>query len=258
MSTRILLVILWLLPLPQGLLAQNNPQTQQETRMRYLEANDLLETSQAMEAALLTYLNREAIYLPAPRRMQIARFFSFVMILHKMQPEDISMLAEAGLNVAHALTADNRPLKEQALMTDLVITGTVNEYEMVTANDGTKFRDIHIQINNTYKGIAPDDIITIRQRNGREYGENPAEAAELEPGDTYLLLLSNGMFRYGQSSRSTPAQENVQVPEDRLASYFSIYRQYKMDGDKVLWSGYNKRKTRKALEEVRWLDELLQ
>ncbi len=257
-SRTLLLLTLWLLVLPHGLLAQNNdPQARQEARNRYLQENDLLETSQAMESALLAYLNREAVYLPAPQRMQTASFFSFVMILHRMRPADIDRLSEAGLDIAHALTADNRPLKEQALMTDLVVTGTVNDHELLTADDGSEFKDIHIQIKDTYKGIAPAEVITIRQRNGREYGENPAAAAELEIGDTYLLLLSNGMFRYGQMSRSTPAQENVRVSEEKLPTYFSIYRQYKMDGDKVLWSGYNKRQTRRALEEVRWLDELL-
>lgn len=238
--------------------AQDNTANIQQSRLQYLEAVGLENTYQEVQTALLNLLDREAVYLPRPRREHMSLFFAFVLTLHGQQAKDIETLHGAGIDVAHAFSADNRPLVEQALLTDLVVTGTVEGDTLLRAVDGTVFRDVRIRIKDVYRGITPAVVITIRQRNGREYGENPAVAAALDTGNTYLLLLSNGLFRYSQARRTTAATTSLRVPDEALDSYFSIYRQYEMDGDRVLWSGYSKRKTRKALEEVRRLDALLQ
>ena len=231
---------------------------QQETRQLYLEREGLADTAFEVESALVDLMNKKAGYLPAPRRAQMATYFSFVLTLSGLNAQDLQMLDAEGLDILHAISSDNRPLVEQSLLADLVVTGTVLGHKKITNAAGDAFTDVSIKVDDVFKGILPETTITIRQRNGLEFGENPREAAQLTEGKTYLLLLSNSMFRYGMSSRVAENDLALIVEEEALPSYFSIYRHYEMAGDRVLWSGYNKRKTRKALKDVRWLDGLLQ
>ena len=226
-----------------------------QDRNTYLKHIDAYETSQGVEAALATLLEKQPSFLMASSKQQIAAFFSFVLTLNGYTGDILLELREEGLDVAHAITANNRPLVEQALMADLVVKGTVSGEAFVDGEPGALFREITVRIDDVFKGAIDAEEITIRQRNGREYGENPAEAARLEQGRSYLLLLSNGLFRYAVFS------DTDDLPESQSAdysNYYSIYRHYEMDGQRILWSGYNKRKSKRALDEVRWLDTFTQ
>ena len=224
-----------------------------QTREEYAQHLNADETMVNVEQTLRSILNSYAGFLPATRKEQMASFFSFILTLNGYTGEKLQTLSEEGLDIGHAISANNRPLVEQSLMADYVIQGIVEEDTWSEDDTGNQIREITILVLDTYKGLPGNDKIIIRQRNGREYGENPAEAAPLTKGNTYLLLLNNGLFRYAvyRNTGDFPLSQSAE-----FATYFSIYRHYEMDGKRILWSGYNKRKTRKALEEVRWLDSL--
>ena len=226
-------------------------QPQPETRQSYLDHIGSHETAVEIEKTLTSILNRYAGFLPGTRKEQIADFFSFVLTVNGYTSEVLETLSDEGLNIGHALTADNRPLVEQSLMADVAIKGTVQGEKWINDPSGDQIREVNIQVLDIFKGELNSETITIRQRNGREYGENPAEAALLESGKTYLLLLNNGLFRYAVFRNTGNFAESQAA---KYANYFSIYRHYEMSNKRILWSGYNKRKSKKALEDIRWLD----
>ncbi len=258
MYLRTILFLLMISGLP--LLVQAQPGQSNESlkgRHAYLESLSLLGTSQDVETTLSSLIQKKAGFLPPARRAQIANYFSFVLTLNKWDGATLKLLNEEGLDIHHAITADERPLVEQALLADFVIEGTVQEYSNLENDNGDLYRDIKIQVKDVHLGEAPAETIFIRQRNGREYGENPREAAELLPGKTYLLLLSNSLFRFGQARESTPKGQSLTISPDAIPVYYSIYRHYELSKGRVLWSGYNKRKTKKALKEIQWLNTFL-
>lgn len=231
-------------------------------RHAYLESLSLLDASRDVETTLSTLIQKKAGFLPPARRAQIANYFSFVLTLNKWDGTTLKILNDQGLDIHHAITSDERPLVEQALLADFVIVGTVQEYNDISTDDlqngsGDRYRDIKIQVKDVYLGEAPSESIFIRQRNGLEYGENPREAADLLPGKAYLLLLSNSLFRFGQASRRNSEVQPLAISIEEIPAYYSIYRHYEMSKGRVLWSGYNKRKTKKALKEIQWLDSFL-
>ena len=241
---RIFLVIVCLISGAFEAHAQPDP----AARLRFLDALELREQAIEVEETLLDILNRRVGYLPASRRAQTASFFSFVMTLNGLTSKKLQQLHDDGLDIAHALTSSERPLNEQSLMADAVLRGKV--LQRITESDDRVF--VEIEILDVYKGTTEGSTVYIYQRNGQEGGEQPNAAADLEIGNTYLLLLSNGLYRFsvfrrGESDTAIPSQ----------GAGYVIYRLYEMDGETLLWSGYNRRKTRRALEEVRRLDKIL-
>lgn len=227
-------------------------QTQEpDLRTVYLKQISKHQTSLGVEQALTKLLATYPTFLPTDDKRQIASFFSFVLTLNGYTNEKLHALNEEGLSVAHAITANKRPLVEQALLADLVIQGTVVGDTLIDGEPGELLREIRIRVDDLFKGSLASDEIIIRQRNGREYGANPARAASLDEGKTYLLLLSNGLFRFALFSSNQSIEES-QLPA--YANYYSIYRHYEMDGERILWDSLNKRKSKKALSEIRWLD----
>ena len=243
------LVSILLSILPNPLSAQPDPLA----RANYLTSLQLTEQAGDVETSLLDLLNRNAGYIPSGRRIQTASFFSFVLTLNGLSGDHLNRLQEEGIDLVHAMTAQNRPLSEQSLFADTVVKGRVVERKTFADSNDETFVEIDVQ--DVFKGNTAAETIFIYQQNGREGGEQPNSAAKLEPGQTYIFLLSNALYRYGLERRKNDI-ENSSVPGADLS--YVIYRLYEMEGDKLLWSGYNKRKTKKALKEVRKLGELLE
>ena len=241
-----LLILTWTLLGPES-----HSQPQDDAREEYLHQMGTSEINTGVEQELTGILNRYAGFLPTSRKVQLANFFSFILTINGYSGDQLNTLNQEGLNIGHAITADNRPLVEQSLLADFVIKGKVLSEDWTVDQAGNQIREINILVEETYKGLSDTETIIIRQRNGREYGENPAEAAPLEQDRTYLLLLNNGLFRYAIFRNTGDFGESQSPAYNNL---YSIYRHYEMDDKRVLWNGYNSRKTKKALKEIKWLD----
>ena len=232
-------------------LSQVSAQPEPESRITYLNHLGVHEIALEVETALKDLLISYSGFMPGPRREQVASYFSFILTVTGYTADNLLALNDEGVDIAHALTSNNRPLVEQALFADLVVKGSVVSEEWIIDDPEYQIREVKVRVEEFYKGESESEEIVIRQRNGLEYGENPATAAPLEEGNTYLLFLNNPLFRY------TLFRETGNFEESQLPSYadrHSIYRHYEMDKKRILWSGYNNRKSKKALEEVRWLD----
>ena len=169
--------------------------------------------------------------------------FAFYLTANGVTAEDVIRLVEGGVDVLHAVTSDERPLAEQSLLADLVVVGDVVGVDAGSADgygSGIRVRVVHV-----VKGQAPADTVVVRQRRERD--------GPVAVGQRYLFLLSNGVYRYGLHRMGTEGE----VPETERARRFAIYRQYPMDGDTLLWSGYSAEDTARALDEVRAVDAIL-
>ena len=171
-----------------------------------------------------------------------AERFAFFLVAHGVTVEKVPALIDAGVDVLHAISADERPLEEQSLLADLVVRAEVVELRPDDdPADGFKGSAV-VRVLTAYKGTAPGDTLVVRQRE--------RETPTFE-GQTYLFLLSNQMYRFAIARRE------ADVSEDELATRYSTYRQYPMADDTLLWSGYTAEDTEWALENVRIVDAVL-
>ncbi|MEM0962710.1 MAG: hypothetical protein AAGK21_09275 [Bacteroidota bacterium] len=212
-------------------------------RASFLGSLNLQDDALILREALFTAFRQTEPDASRDEHADRAELFAFFLVANGITAEDVIRLAESGVDVLHAITANERPLAEQSLLADLVITADVVAPVEDTADgyDGGAL----VRVVQTHKGQAAADTLIVRRRGDRD--------AALVPGQRYLLLVSNGIYRYGLHRRGT---EDA-VPEDERPYRVSIYRQYLMDGDTVLWSGYSAEDTARALAEVRAVDEAL-
>lgn len=212
-------------------------------RAAFLGSLNLQDDAVVLRDALYQAFSQTDPEATPDERYDRAGLFSFFLVANGVTAEDVLRLVDGGVDVLHAITADERPLAEQALLADLVVVGDVLGTEADTT-DGYG-GGAHVRVVDVVKGEAPSDTILVRQRRRGD--------APLVAGARYLLLVSNGIYRYGLHRMGTAAA----VPEAERARRFSIYRQYLMDGDVVAWSGYSAEDTARALDEVRAVDAIL-
>lgn len=212
-------------------------------RAAFLGSLDLQDDALVLRDALYQAFTQTDPEATPDERYERAGRFAFFLVANGVTAEDVLRLVDGGVDVLHAITADERPLAEQALLADLVVIGDVLGPEADTADgyDG----GVRIRVVDVVKGEVPTDTISVRQRSVRD--------APFVTGARYLLLVSNGIYRYGLHRMDTAGA----VPEAERTRRFSIYRQYLMDGDAVVWSGYSADDTARALDEVRAVDAIL-
>ena len=246
-----LMTIILASTLPKQALAQERG----EAQANYLRAVGLDQDGRELEQALLERLQFRVPLMLAARQQGLARFFAFVLTVSGLNAEKVEHLEAEGIDLIHAITADTRPLSEQALLADLVIVGDVTGItETLEPDDGFR-SSIAVEVQTLLKGVAPSKTIFIRQRSRLSREGTPERTSrDLHPevGERYLFLLSNGMYRFFVASR-----DEEPLPEAMQAQYFVIYRSYRMEEGQLLWNGFSRRDTEQAFEELRKLDQLL-
>ncbi|MEM1117074.1 MAG: hypothetical protein AAF845_04485 [Bacteroidota bacterium] len=212
-------------------------------RATFLGSLNLQDDALVLRDALYQAFSQTDPEATPDERYERAGRFAFFLVANGIDALDVLRLAEGGVDVLHAITANERPLAEQSLLADLVIVADVLAPEADTADgyDG----GVRVRVVDVVKGDVPADTISVRQQRRRD--------VPFVIGARYLLLVSNGIYRYGLHRRGTEAA----VPEAERTHRFSIYRQYLMDGEAVVWSGYSAEDTARALDEVRAVDAIL-
>lgn len=253
LPTGTLLILCMIIALCMGLPAKSIAQDVQLARADYLQGLGLDTEAHALEEQLRAELDERRLLLPGADLEQMASFFAFVLTLHGVTAEKAMRLQAGGVDVMHAITANNRPLMEQALLTDLVVVAEVTKIQTTpSAADGYR-SSVHAVVLRHLKGQAVSDTVIVRQRSTPD---SPNERdLNAVVGNTYLLLLTNGMYRFSLARRGETVEA---ISEETLARHFVLYRWYEMKNDRLLWDGYSKRDTRRALREIQWLDELLE
>lgn len=211
-------------------------------RAAYLGGLDLHDDALTLRDALYSALLQTDTETPLADHAARAERFGFLLVAHGVTTGRVIGLIEAGVDVLHAISADERPLEEQALLTDLVVRAEVLEMRPDAGFEDGFEGSVRVRVLDTYKGTAPSDTLVVRQR-GRE---TPTAV-----GRTYLFLVSNAMYDFALARRGAT------VPEAERATRFSIYRQYPMLDGTLLWSGYTAEDTERALANVRVVDAVL-
>lgn len=154
-----------------------------------------------------------------------ANFFSMVLLLSGVQPTHFYTLQQNGVDVIHAITANVRPFDEQSLLSDVVVTGAVIDITPETKTDDGFDVTLHIKILELLKGEVPVDTIEIRQRNSSRL---PGSDNRPELNESYLFLLSSGMYGYHKANHQFRHSEQVVVsaPVFGEETEFVIYRMY--------------------------------
>ena len=167
-------------------------------------------------------------------------------------------LENHGVDLIHAVTADSRPLVEQSLMADLVVLAEVIEIAE-TPDDGDGFgRGITFEVLDTFKGVAFDETVVLRQ--GRRSGNRRAPRLDAEVGEQYLLLLSQSMYAFHaavHAGREGGEAALASIPEAEWRRRASPYRWYRFEDGRVVWNNLDRRDTALQLEDVRWLDHMV-
>ncbi len=213
-------------------------------RAAFLGSLNLQDDALVLRDALYEAFRQTDPGAPPDAHYDRAGRFAFFLVVNGVTAEDVIRLVEGGVDVLHAVTSDERPLAEQALLADLVVVGEVIG-PAPDSRDGYS-GGVRVRVLDALKGDVSADTLTVRQRRDRD---GPAVA-----GQRYLFLLSNGIYRYGLHRMGTAEA----VPEAERARRFSIYRQYRMDGDVLVWNGYSAEDTARALDAVRAVGGLLQ
>ncbi len=185
------------------------------------------------------------------RRRETSAFFAYVMTANGITARTLAALEAEGIDVVHAITSDARPFSEQALLADLVVVGDAIGEAAPETDDGYG-SSVLVKVHWTLKGEAPGDTVIIRQRQRLEGRGNPFRP---ETGETYLLLLSNGLYRYGAANHA--ARNKGWLPSAEPAPYYIIYRIYKMIDGRLDWGGFTRHDTERAFEDVRRVNHLL-
>ena len=217
-------------------------------RADYLRAQNLTEPATAVKRYLLEELRERQMGTSAGQRARTADFFSFVLILSGVTRDDIERLEDRDVDVIHAITAQSRPLVEQALLADLVAVGRVVAVDTTTALSDEHTYGLTVAVEERLKGPVPADTILVRQKQ-RVAPRSPDPTPEA--GERFLFLASNGLYRYY-------AWRGGQAPPDSvLRRRYSIYRRYRLRDGRLLWRDQTPRQTRQSFRRVRTLDRWL-
>ncbi len=186
-----------------------------------------------------------------------AEFFSTVLVLSGITPETYNRLEQEGVDIIHAITADSRPFSEQSLLVDLVVTGMVTStYYDEKEADGFDFT-VEVTVDQFVKGNAPSDTVKIRQ-----HAEQRLTDTSLAPelGQTYLLLLSSGMYGYRVANYRfrEVGQAMVSAPVPGQESEFIIYRMYPVVNGRLVHANKPVNRAISEIEEIHKLQQLEQ
>lgn len=222
-------------------------QDRSAARAAYLRSIDLEDQAANLEEWLLAGLAPVRPGWPSERLRAVSSYFAFVLALSGVTADDLSRLRSEEIDPIHAITADTRPFIEQAMFADLVVVGTVAGVErQKESNDGFDSSAL-IDVAWVLKGLAPSDTIAVRQHaNLRERDIRP------EIGETYLLLLSNGMYRFNAANERGDIAAR---PDDD--GRFLVYRIYRLVDGRLEWEGLSAAETELAFQEIRRLDHVL-
>lgn len=224
--------------------AQRDP----AARAEYLRTQNLTEPVTAVKRYLLEELRERQMGTSAGQRVRTADFFSFVLILSGVTLDVIERLEDRDLDVIHAITAQTRPLVEQALLADLVAVGRIVGVDTTTALADGHTYGLTVAVEDLLKGTVPADTILIRQKQ-RVSPRSPDPTPEA--GERFLFFASNGLYRY-YAWRGGKAP-----PDSVLRRRYSIYRRYRLRNGRLLWRNQTRRQTRRSFQRVRTLDRWL-
>ncbi|GAB5519558.1 MAG: hypothetical protein RhofKO_18090 [Rhodothermales bacterium] len=229
-------------------------QARGEAQADYLRAVGLDQDAQELEQDLFERLQIHTPSMQEARQKGLARFFAFVMTVSGLNAEKVDRLEAEGIDIAHAITADARPLTEQALLADLVMVGEVTSLADIQEPDDGYTSSIGVAVQTLLKGEAPSKTVYIRQRSSLSPKAVQRISNDLRPkvGERYLFLLSNGMYRF-----SVAARKGERLTDAVQAQHFALYRSYPMEDAQLLWNDYSQRDTEQAFEALRALDQLL-
>lgn len=190
---------------------------------------------------------------PASYYENSASFFSMVLLLSGVRPQHYYTLEQNGIDVIHAITADVRPFSEQSLLSDLVITGRVVEVVPQSLEEDGFDITLKIEIIENLKGAAPKDTILIRQRNSARL---PDSDTRPEQGESYLFLLSSGMYGYHKANHQFRENNEAVVmpPQIGRELLFIIYRMYPYVNEQLQRSPEN---IKAVFSSLRFVDDLL-
>ena len=200
---------------------------------QYMEAINMHDDHFVLQNILLYGLQLTDPGRSAEYYQQNASFFAMVLLLSGVTPRHYYLLDEAGVDVIHAITSNNRPFSEQSLMADLVVQGVVTEMEPDDSlSDGFDYTATVI-INQILKGSAPGDTIYIRQRSSTLRTDS---GSQLTVGDTYLFLLSSGVYGYQSTNYRlrTQGEAELRAPSLSEENTFVIYRLYPFRNGEVI------------------------
>lgn len=178
-----------------------------------------------------------------------AAFFSMVLLLSGVRPEHYYRLEQNGVDVINGITANVRPFDEQSLLSDLAIIGEVVEVIPETLEEDGFDVSVRIQIKEELKGSATGNTIVIRQRRSDRL---PASDTRPEVGESYLLLLSSGMYGYHKANYQFREKSEIVVspPQFGEEEVFVIYRIYPFVNGQLQRSHQNKTAVFRSLRMV--------
>lgn len=182
-----------------------------------------------------------------------ANFFSMVLLLSGVKPTHFYKLQQNGVDVVNAITANVRPFDEQSLLSDVVITGTVTEVFQEEYDDDGFDITVTIEVSELLKGEIPGDTIIIRQRNSSRLSGSDNRP---ELNQTYLFLLSSGMYGYHKANHQMRKKDEIVVspPQFGNEDTFVIYRLYPYRNGQLLRAP---QKRDVAFNSLKFVDVLL-
>ncbi|MCC5941431.1 MAG: hypothetical protein JJU37_07805 [Balneolaceae bacterium] len=204
---------------------------------QYMEAINLKDDHFVMQNILLYGLQVNEPGRSVEYYQQNASFFSMILLLSGVTPRHYYLLDEAGIDIIHAITSDDRPFSEQSLLADLVVLGTVTDLKPDdTLNDGFAY-NATIEIEQMLKGAAPTDTVYIRQRSS---AVRPGSGSQLNVGSNYLFLLSSGVYGYQSAGYRLNRRGEVDAVAPSLGEEetFVIYRLYPFRNGRLIPSTY--------------------
>ena len=248
MPRRVLVPVLGALA---GLLLAAGPAHAQRdpiARAEYLRTRNLTEPATAVKRYVLEELRERQMGTSAGQRVRTANFFSFVLTVSGVTLDVIERLEDRDVDVIHAITAQSRPLVEQALLADLVAVGRITAVDTTTALADEHAYGLTVAVEKRLKGPVPSDTVLIRQKQ-RVSSRSPDPRPEV--GERFLFLASNGLYRYY-------AWKGGEAPADSvLRRRYSIYRRYRLQDGRLLWRDRTRPQTQRAFQRVRTLDRWL-
>lgn len=190
---------------------------------------------------------------PAEYYSDNANFFSMVLLLSGVKPIHYYKLQQNGIDVINAITANVRPFDEQSLLSDVAINGTVTEVFTEEFDDDGFDITVTIEVSEVLKGEIPSDTIIIRQRNSSRL---PGSDNRPELNQSYLFLLSSGMYGYHKANYQMRASDEIVVspPEFGKEDVFVIYRLYPYSNGQLLRAPQTRDA---AFNSLRFVDVLL-
>lgn len=182
-----------------------------------------------------------------------ANFFSMVLLLSGVKPTHYYKLQQNGVDVINAITANVRPFDEQSLLSDVAIIGTVTEVIPERYGDDGFDISVTIDVSEVLKGEVSSETLIIRQRNSSRL---PGSDNKPDLNQTYLFLLSSGMYGYHKANHQMQEQEEIVVspPTFGQEDVFVIYRLYPYRNGQLLRSPQNREI---AFKSLRFVDQLL-